>query len=61
MITNLTTVNVDGNDYNLKKAFTFVGGKSHKFTVTVSKTSNGINVNIDGWETDDTDNGGVAE
>ena len=59
--TNLITVNVDGKDYNLKKAFTFVGGKSHKFTVTVSKTSNGINVNIDGWETDDTDNGGVAE
>ena len=58
---NLITVNVDGKDYNLKKAFTFVGGKSHKFTVTVSKTSNGINVNIDGWETDDTDNGGVAE
>ena len=59
--TNLITVNVDGKDYNLKKAFTFVSGKSHKFTVTVSKTSNGINVNIDGWETDDTDNGGVAE
>ena len=59
--TNLITVNVDGKDYNLKKAFTFVSGKSHKFTITVSKTSNGINVNIDGWETDDTDNGGVAE
>ena len=59
--TNLITVNVDGKDYNLKKAFTFVSGKSYKFTVTVSKTSNGINVNIDGWETDDTDNGGVAE
>lgn len=58
---NLITVNVDGKDYNLKKAFTFVSGKSHKFTVTVSKTSNGINVNIDKWETDDTDNGGVAE
>lgn len=59
--TNLITVNVDGKDYNLKKAFTFVSGKSYKFTVTVSKTSNGINVNIDGWETDDIDNGGVAE
>ena len=59
--TNLITVNVDGKDYNLKKAFTFIAGKSHKFTVTVSKTSNGINVNIDGWQTDDTDNGGVAE
>ena len=59
--TNLITVNVDGRDFNLKKGFTFVGGKSHKFTVTVSKTSNGINVDISGWETDDIDNGGVAE
>lgn len=58
---NLITVNVEGGDYNLKKAFTFEAGKSHRFTVTVSKTSSGINVNIDGWETDGRDNGGVAE
>lgn len=58
---NLITVNVDGRDFNLKKGFTFVAGKSHKFTVTVSKTSNGINVGISGWETDDVDHGGVAE
>lgn len=58
---NLITVNVDGRDFNLKKGFTFVAGKSHKFTVTVSKTSNGINVGITGWETDDVDHGGVAE
>lgn len=59
--TNLVTVNVDGRDFNLKKGFTFESGKSHKFTVTVSKTSNGINVNISQWETDGIDNGGVAE
>lgn len=59
--TNLITVNVDGRDYHLKRGFTFAGGKSHKFTVTVSKTSNGVNVDISGWETDDIDNGGVAE
>lgn len=59
--TNLITVNVDGRDFNLKKGFTFESGKSHKFTVTVSKTSNGINVNISQWETDGIDNGGVAE
>lgn len=59
--TNLITVNVDGRDFNLKKGFTFVGGKSYKFTVTVSKTSSGINVSITQWDTDDVDNGGVAE
>lgn len=58
---NLITVTVDGRDYNLQKAFSFVSGKRHRFTVTLNKTSNGINVNIDQWEDDGTDNGGTAE
>lgn len=58
---NLITVNVDGRDFNLKKGFTFDGGKNHKFTVSLSKTSNGINVNINPWGDDGNDNGGTAE
>ncbi len=58
---NLITVNVDGRDFNLKKAFTFEGAKSHKFTVTLSKTSNGVNVSINPWNEDGIDNGGTAE
>lgn len=58
---NFITVTVDGRDYNLKKEFTFMGGKRHTFTVTVSKTSNGINVGIGDWEEDGNDNGGTAE
>lgn len=58
---SLITVNVDGQDYNLKKAFTFVSGKRHKFVVTLSKTGSGINVGINPWEDDGTDNGGTAE
>lgn len=58
---NLITVTVDNRDYNLKKAFTFVSGKRHRFNVTVSKTSSGVNVTIDQWKDDGTDNGGVAE
>ena len=58
---NLITVNVDGHDYNLKKEFTFESGKNHTFTVVISKTSNGINVDINPWQNDGTDNGGVAE
>lgn len=60
----LITVNVDGRDYQLKKAdnFTaFEAGKKHKFTVTLSKTSNGVNVNITKWEDDGIDYGGTAE
>lgn len=58
---NLISVTVDGREFNLKKGFTFESGKSHNFTVTLSKTSNGINVNINPWDEDDTDNGGTAE
>lgn len=58
---NLITVTVDGREYNLNKAFTFESVKSHKFTITLSKTSNGVNVNINPWNDDGTDNGGTAE
>lgn len=58
---NLITVTVDGRDFNLKKRFTFEKAKSHKFTVTLSKTSNGVNVSINPWTDDGTDNGGTAE
>lgn len=60
----LITVNVDGRDYQLKKAANFTAfeaGKKHKFTVTLSKTSNGVNVNITKWEDDGIDYGGTAE
>ena len=58
---NLITVTVDGKEYNLQKEFTFESGKSHKFTITLSNTSAGVNVNITPWIDDDTDNGGTAE
>lgn len=58
---NLISVTVDGREFNLKKGFTFESGKSHNFTVTLSKTSNGLNININPWDEDDTDNGGTAE
>lgn len=61
---NLITVNVDGRDFNLPKSSkfsAFEAGKTHKFTVTLSKTSNGVNVNISKWEDDGIDYGGTAE
>ncbi len=58
--TNLITVNVDGRDFNLPKAFTFLSGKRHTFTVTLDKTSSGVNVTIGAWEDDGIDNGGTA-
>ena len=57
---NLITVNVNGRDFNLPKAFTFQSGKRHTFTVTLDKTSSGVNVTISAWENDGNDNGGSA-
>lgn len=61
---NLITVNVDGRDYNLPKASNFHAfetGKRYNFTITLSRTSNGVNVNITNWEDDGIDYGGTAE
>lgn len=58
---NLITVTADGRDFNLRKAFTFESAKSHRFTVILSKTSAGVNVNINPWIEDGNDNGGSAE
>lgn len=61
---NLITINVDGRDFNLPKTSNFTGfeaGKKHNFNVTLSKTSNGVNVNITKWEDDGNDYGGTAE
>ena len=57
----LVVVTVDGVDYTLTRAMTFKANKQHKFTVTLNKVSNGVNVGIGGWETDEEDYGGSAE
>lgn len=58
---NLISVVIDGSEYALQKGFTFKSGTRHKFTLTLKKTSSGINVDITGWEDDSIDNGGTAE
>lgn len=58
---DLITVIVGGVEYNLKKGFTFNQGKKYTFTVTLSKGSSGINVDISDWYDDGIDYGGVAE
>lgn len=65
-VEGLVTITVDGKDYNLTQGeqpseITFRSGYRHTFTITVNKTSNGINVGIGSWEDDGVDHGGVAE
>jgi hypothetical protein len=58
---DLVTVTVDGREYNFKKEMTFESGKNYNFTLTLSKTSAGINVSIGSWDNDGEDYGGTAE
>lgn len=57
----LIVVTVDGVDYTLTRSMTFNANKQHKFTVTLNKANNGVNVGIDGWETDEEDYGGDGD
>lgn len=57
----LIIVTVDGVSYTLTKGFTFKANTQHRFTVTVNKVNNGVNIGIGNWNVDDTDNGGSAE
>lgn len=60
---NFITINVDGSNYYLarnSKFHAFEKGEKYNFTVTLSKTSSGINVNISQWEDDGIDYGGTA-
>ena len=57
----LIVVTVGGVDYTLSRSMTFKANKQHKFTVTLNKVNNGVNVGIGGWETDEEDYGGSAE
>lgn len=57
----LIVVTVDGVDYTLSRPMTFKANKQHKFTVNLNKVSNGVNIGIGGWETDEEDYGGSAE
>lgn len=58
---NLITVTVDDVEYTFAKGFTFESNVQHKFTITVNKSSNGVDITIGGWESDGEDHGGSAE
>lgn len=58
---NLISIRIGDREYNLKKSFTFESGKNHKFEIIVNKTSSGLNINVNPWDNDETDNGGIAE
>lgn len=57
----LLKVKVGNNTYELNQTVTFLSNHQHKCTLTVNRIGEGVNIGIGGWETDDTDYGGVLE
>lgn len=58
---DLIKVSIGEYEYVLKQTITFESNKQHSCTLTVNKTSEGINIGIGGWETDENDYGGSVE
>lgn len=54
----LVTFQVANYTYTFSPNITLLSGKRHKCTLRVNKTSEGIDIGIIGWETDDNDYGG---
>ena len=59
--TKLVKIKVGENTYTLKTTIDMRSGKQHTCTVVVNRTSEGINIGIGSWETDDIDYGGSVE
>ncbi len=54
-------VKIGDNEYTLEQTIEFVANKQHKCSITVNRTSEGIDIGIGGWETDDMDYGGTVQ
>ena len=55
----LLTLVVDGMTRSLTQSVEFTSGTIKKCTITVDKLSEGVNIGISGWDTDDEDYGGT--
>lgn len=56
----LVRVEVGGYSFPLRTSIVFQPNRQHRCTLTVNKTSEGIHIGIDSWETDGNDYGGTV-
>lgn len=56
----LVSLTVGDYSFTLKETITLKSNTQHKVTLTVNKMSEGINIGIGKWETDDVDYGGTV-
>ena len=58
---DLIRITIEDNSYLLKQSINFAPNKQYTSTITINKTSQGINIGIGDWEEDDNDYGGTVE
>jgi hypothetical protein len=58
---DLIKVTIGDKVYTLNQSIEFKSGTQHTCTLTVERTNQGINIGIDGWETEGDDFGGTVE
>ncbi|MBQ9410375.1 MAG: fimbrillin family protein [Bacteroidales bacterium] len=56
----LISLKVGSYSFSIKETIAFKSNTQHKVSLTVNKISEGINIGIGDWETDDTDYGGTV-
>lgn len=59
--TQIIKVTVGKDEYTLSQTVTFESNKQHKCTIKVNRIGEGVNISIGGWESADTDFGGVLD
>lgn len=58
---DLIKITIGDNTYMLKQSINFASNRQYTSTITINRTSQGINIGIGDWEEDDTDYGGTVE
>lgn len=58
---DLVRIKIGENEYSLNTSVKLLSNKQHKCSIIVNRTSEGVNVGIGAWETDETDYGGTVE
>ena len=56
----LVSLRVGDYTFSAKETITLKSNTQHKVTLTVNKVSEGINIGIGAWESDETDYGGIV-
>ena len=58
---DIIKVTIGSTVYKLNQSVEFKAGKQHTCTITVEGKNQGVNIGINGWETDEVDFGGTVE